>query len=53
MNKNAVLVGRGEFEPIRQSRKLFIFKAFSRYSPFVRQIIFDCVNTQNSFKAIY
>ena len=33
MNKNAVLVGRGGFEPKRETRNPFIFKAFSIYNP--------------------
>jgi hypothetical protein len=37
MNKNTVLVGRGGFEPKRAKRNPLQIKAFSRYSPFVRQ----------------
>ena len=33
MNKNAFLVGRGGFEPKRETRNPFIFKAFSDYNP--------------------
>ena len=33
MNKNAVLVGRGGFEPKRETRNPFIFKDFSDYNP--------------------
>ena len=33
MNKNAVLVGRGGFEPRTRLLKAFIYKAFSDYNP--------------------
>ena len=40
MNKNAVLVGRGGFEPKRKPKKSLFFNAFSDYSPIFHQIIF-------------
>ena len=33
MNKNAVLVGRGGFEPKRETRNPFIFQGFQRFPP--------------------
>ena len=38
MNKNAVLVSRGGFEPGCSLHNPFIYKGFKHYSPFVRQI---------------
>ena len=37
LHKSRVLVGRGGFEPKRETWNPFILKGFSHYSPFVRQ----------------